>query len=482
MGRSRPRRRVVLVVLVLLLAAGAYFGYRNREFIEQLPIGSGVKAKTLATSLFLQGRDEAVVLAEDIGYHPLFKHFKAKVDREKRTVAVSFLVPGLFKKKAVYLDPLGAVLLNGGVREEDVRAWKPALPAPEPVDAASRPWPEGDLLPDKPDLEGVDEAALQAALDKVFAEPDPARLKRTRAVVVVKDGRLLAERYAPGIAVDMPLIGWSMSKSVTSALVGILVGQGRLDVRAPAAVPEWSDPQDPRHAITLHQLLQMCPGLEWYEEYADHPVSDVNRMLFMKGDMAAYAAAKPLKNPPGTVFEYSTGTTLLINRIIRAAFGSREEYWAFPRRALFNPLGMRSAVIEPDASGTLSGGSYVYASARDWARFGLLYLNDGVWAGQRILPEGWVAYTVTPSPAAKEGDYGAQFWLNRGPAGAPEKRTYKSLPEDVFCCDGYQGQFIAIVPTARLVVVRLGMTWKGDWGTEDLIREVMAAVQKKEDL
>ncbi len=137
-------------------------------------------------------------------------------------------------------------------------------------------------------------------------------------------------------------------------------------------------------------------------------------------------------------------------------------------------------MLEPDASGTFAGGSYIYASARDWARFGLLYLKDGVWAGERILPEGWVAYTRTPCPAARQGEYGVQFWLNRGPAGAPDKRPYPRLPEDAYLCDGYQGQSVVIVPSSNLVVVRLGMTWKGDWGTEDLISEVLAAVKKEE--
>ncbi|MDD8026388.1 MAG: serine hydrolase [Acidobacteriota bacterium] len=478
MSAKRLRKRIILTVLVLLLAAGAYFGYQNRESIEQIPIGSGVKAKTLATSLFLQGRDETAIQAEDIGYHPLFKYFKAKIDRENKAVSVSFLIPGLFKKKAIYLDKIGAVLLNG-VKEDDVRAWKPDMPAAEPSDAAAKPWPEGDLLPNTPDLTGIDSAMLAAALDNVFAEPDPAKLKRTRAVVVVKDGRLIAERYAPGFDKDTPLLGWSMSKSVTSALVGILVGRGKLDIRAPAPVPEWAGQSDPRRSITLDQLLRMSSGLEWYEEYADHPISDVNRMLFLKGDMAAFAASKPLKTAPGTVFEYSSGTALIISRIIRASIGNQTDYLAFPRRALFNRIGMRTAVMEPDASGTFVGSSFTYASARDWARFGLLYLNDGVWAGERILPEGWVAYTRTPAPAAKKGEYGVQFWLNRGPEGSPEKRDYPRLPEDAFFCDGYQGQFVAVVPSAGLVVVRLGMTWQGDWGTEDLIGGVLAAVRKE---
>jgi len=427
--------------------------------------------------VFLSGRDEKTVEAEDTGFHPLFKYFKTRIDREARSVTVSFLIPGLFRKKAVYLDKLGSVLLND-VSEKDVRAWKPVIPDPEPAKPEAVPWPDGELLPGDPPPANIDMSALGAALDKVFAEPDPKNLRRTRAVVVVQDGRLAAERYAPGFTKDTPLISWSVGKSITSALVGILVGQGKWGVMEPAPIAEWQGADDPRKAITIDDLLHMSSGLEWYEAYADHPVSDVNRMLFLKGDMAAYAAGRKLVAKPGTKWEYSTGSAMLLNRIIREAVGNREEYWAFPRNALFNRIGMRGAVMEPDAVGTFSGGSYIYATARDFARFGLLYLQDGVWNGERILPEGWVHYTTTPAAAAdKLRDYGAQFWLNAGNVQDETKRMLPKLPTDAFFCDGYQGQLIAIIPSAKLVIVRLGMTWEGDWGTEEFLAGILAAVR-----
>jgi CubicO group peptidase (beta-lactamase class C family) len=471
------KKRIVRSIIVLVIVAGAYFGYKNREYVEKLPIGVGVKAKFLCSGIFVSGRDEASVLAEDVGFHPVLKLIKHKVDYQEKSVTAWFSPLRLFKKKAVFLDKLGSVLLQD-VPEETVRTWKPNIPEPEPKDPASVPWPTGDLLPTDPWPEAVDQNALNAALDKVFSEPDPAQLRRTRAVAVVYGGRLIAERYALGFSKDTPLISWSMAKGHTSALIGILVGQGRFGVAQPAPVPEWQGAGDPRRAITIDQLLRMSPGLQWYEAYAEHPVSDVNKMLFLKPDMAAFAASMPLKQPPDTVFEYSTGTTNILNRIIRHTIGNQEEYWAFPRKLLFNRIGMRSAVLEPDASGTYSGGSYIFANARDFARFGLLYLNDGVWNGERVLPEGWVQYTTMPSSTAKEGEYGAQFWLNRGVPRDPAKRMYPQLPEDAFFCDGYQGQLIAIIPSAKLVIVRLGMTWKGDWGTEEFLSGVLAAVRK----
>jgi len=196
-----------------------------------------------------------------------------------------------------------------------------------------------------------------------------------------------------------------------------------------------------------------------------------------RAHMAAFAAARPLRYAPDTVFEYSSGTSLLLSRIVRQTIGDQAAYWAFPRRALFNRIGMRGAIFQPDASGTFVGSSYVYATARDWARFGLLYLNDGVWEGEKILPEGWVDYTRTPSPTAGNGEYGAHFRLNGAAVALPEKRMFPRLPPDAFFCRGYQGQLTAIIPSRRLVAVRLGLTWDSEWGGDDFLAAVLAAVE-----
>lgn len=471
--RKKSVRRGLLVLLVLGLA---FLGYAYREQVQQLPIGCGAKAKILCDGLFISGRDEAAILAEDLGFHPLFKILKPRVDRERKTVSVSVLGTGLFKKTAVYLGPLGSVILND-VSEEEVRSWKPTLPEPEPPAPETAAWPMGDLDASSPVPEAWDRARLDAAVERVFAETDPKHPLRTRALLVAHEGKLIVERYGDGCAKDTPLISWSVAKTVTSALVGILVGEGKLSLREPAPVPEWRDPADPRRAITLEQLLQMSPSLEWYEAYEDHPVSDVNRMLFMKGDMAAYAADKRLLAPPGERWEYSTGTTLILSRLIRQAIGDRSAYWAFPRSALFNRIGMRSATIDCDATGTYVLGAQLYATARDFARFGLLYFNDGTWQGERILPEGWVDFTVTPAPAAKTVCYGAQCWLNRKPEGGTGRNPFPGLPEDMFAAEGYQGQAIVILPAQKLVVVRLGMTYDDNWGMGAFLTDLVASVR-----
>ncbi len=469
------KKRIWLAIVILLFAAAVYFGYTNRESVQQLPIGCGAKAELLCSGIFVSGRGEASVLSEDVGFHPLFKMLKPKIDYQEKSVTVSLWGLGLFKKKAIYHDQLGAILIQN-VPEDTIRGWKVNIPAPEPANPETVPWPMGDFQPSDPLPENINPAKLEAALDKVFSETDPKHLKRTRAALVVYGGRILAERYASGINKETRLISWSVAKSINSALVGILVGQGKLNINDPAPVPEWRSSDDPRHDITTDMLLRMSSGLEWYEAYADHPVSDVNLMLFTKPDMAAFAAAKPLAAVPGTKWEYSTGTALIISRIIRQAIGNRDEYWAFPRRELFNKIGMRSALIESDASGTYTAGSGYYLCARDYARFCLLYLQDGVWQGERILPEGWVAYTTTPSPTSKMGNYGAQIWLNGGDPKDPTKRPYSNLPQDMIWAEGYQGQMIAIIPSRKLVVVRLGMTWDQAWGMSAFLEDVLSAI------
>jgi CubicO group peptidase (beta-lactamase class C family) len=223
--------------------------------------------------------------------------------------------------------------------------------------------------------------------------------------------------------------------------------------------------------------MRMSSGLEWFEDYTEHPVSDVNRMLFLEPDMGAFAASKPLAAPPDSRWRYSSGTTNIVCRILRDAVGGREAFWAFPRRELFDRIGMRSAVWGVDASGVFIGSSYLYATARDFARFGLFCLNDGLWEGERILPEGWMAYSTTPTPTAQLGQYGAFFWLNRGAPANAAMRPYPELPADLYLAEGFQGQAIVVIPSRKVVAVRLGMTYNDFWGMPKFLAEVLAAIK-----
>lgn len=468
---NRKRRLLGIGILILILAVG--FIVIKLDLVSQFRIGAGWKAKILCSGIFVSGREAASVLKEDVAVHPLISFISAKVDYEKREVSASFL--GLIRNRAIHHAQLGSILLSG-VSEESIRSWSVDIPDPQPASAESVPWPTGDFVPDTRFPPGIDRQRLDRAVDDAFADPDPDCPRRTRAVVIVHDGQLIAERYAPGISRETPLIGWSMTKSVTSTLVGLLAGEGKLALEAPAPVPEWTGEEDPRRNITLEQLLWMSSGLRFSETYAEKPVSDVQLMLFTVPDTAAYAARLALESEPGTKWHYSTGTTSILARIVRSVFDDEKEHFAFPRRALFNRIGMRTAVFETDASGTFNGGAFLYASARDWARLGLLYLNDGIWEGERILPEGWVAYATTPAPTAESGEYGAQIWLNRGPQGNPESRPFPELPEDLYCFEGYQGQLVGIIPSQRLVAVRLGMQTQGTWDKVEFLASILRSL------
>lgn len=315
----------------------------------------------------------------------------------------------------------------------------PTQPAGTPFPGAE--WPTGVLA------EPV--ASTVAALaDEAFTAGDDGPFGMSLALVVVHRGRLVLERYGPTAGPDEALISWSMAKSITQALVGVLVGEGRLDIDGRADVPEWADPADPRHAITLDQLLRMAGGTEFNEDYVDDTVSHCIDMLFGAGadDMAAYTAALGPVAAPDERFNYSSGTTNLVTRILADHVGSGPDFEAWMRDVLLDPIGMASARPTFDGAGTWVGSSYLHATARDFARFGLLYLRDGAWDGRRLLPEGWVDYARTPRATDDEGStYGAHWWI-----WDPE--------HDVFACKGYETQRILVDPGTDTVVVRLGKT------------------------
>lgn len=337
---------------------------------------------------------------------------------------------------------------------------------PLPPQPADVPWPTQAWPERKPGAD-VDRAQLDAAFDQAFAPLGRSGLPDTRALVVVHHGAIVAERYAPGFGPEKRFQSWSMAKTITQALVGILVRQGKLDVAQPADVPTWKTSDDPRAALTLTQLLHMTSGLGNFDDVADPAESVVVRMMF--GDhstrMAEYAATPPLVRPPDTHWAYSTATSMIVADIVqRNVGGTREAMLQFMHRELLDPIGMRSAVPEFDAGGTFMGGGFFWASARDYARFGLLYLRDGTWNGRRILADGWVDYSRTPAPAANNATYGAHLWINHDPK--PDQfKMVPGRPESIFGPTGNDGQLILIVPTHDLIVVRLGEHHTATWKT-----------------
>lgn len=377
-------KKAVLILVFVFILAAAIGIYKNSAYVQQLPLGCAFKAKALCAAIFVSGRDAETVEREDMGFNPLFKLFTPKINMNKKTVSCSLLGTGMFKRKAIHVEGLGPVLLSG-VNEKNIRQWRPEIIPAEPAHPEKIPWPRGDLRPAGTPPAKVATVKIDQAVEKLFLEDHPGKKLYTRAVVVVHNGRIIAERYGEGITKDTPLLSWSIAKSMVNALIGIMAQQGKIDIKKPAPVAEWQKTKDdPRRAITLDQMLRMSSGLDWVEVYAEKPISDVNMMLFLQPDMAAFAAAKPQIAPPDKEWRYSSGTTNIICRIIKERTGNLNNYWNFPRRELFNKIGMRSAVWSTDATGTFIGSSFIYATARDYARFGLLYLNDGVWQGKRL--------------------------------------------------------------------------------------------------
>jgi len=463
--RARWKRGLGIAggLLLVVLALGAWY------LLRLAGIGAAYQAKLLCSAVFVAGRDPGAVRADDLGTPGLapLRWFDARVDREGRRVESSFL--GLLSREAVFRPGLGCALALDGLEPPPAPAGQAAPVRPDPA----FPWPEGDGPAPEAPTNGVDDDRLQAALAAAFAEPAPDRPQRTRAVVIAQRGRLLAERYAPGFGPQTPLLGWSMTKSVLAVLLGVLVGEGRLSLDGPVPVPAWGAPGDPRGRIPLRELLRMSSGLEFEEVYED-PLADVTFMLFGAPDAAGYAAGKPQTSPPGTVWSYSSGTTNLLAGVLRRVVGAGEQL-TFPRRALFDRLGMASAVLETDPSGTFVGSSFMYASARDWARFGEFLRLDGVWRGQRLLPAGYVDFLRTPAPAAPGGQYGAHVWLEVGEFFRGASRP--ALPRDAFHAVGHEGQFVSVIPSRELVVVRLGLTSDaGAWDHERFLAAVLSAL------
>lgn len=351
-----------------------------------------------------------------------------------------------------------AILLTATLEFASPAAAATALP-PQPAGIAwpTLGWSEGATRA------AVDHSTLETAVAKLFLPVGRGGLPDTRALLVIEGGRIVLERYAVGFGRESRFRSWSMAKSVTQCLTGILVREGRLALDAPAPVPDWQRPDDPRAQLTLRHILNMTTGLD-NADGGDSGDSFAGQLLFGERakDSAGFATRVDLAHEPGTHWDYSTGTSQILSGIVgRSVGGGREGVRAFAARELAEPLGIRSLVLEFDAAETLLGGAYVWASARDWARLGLLYLRDGVWAGRRILPGGWVDFARTAAPAGNNGTYGAHFWLT----GAPGPDQWPTLAPGIeaFQMNGNAGQFVVMVPDRDLVIVRLGEMHVSTW-------------------
>ena len=436
------------VLLVVLIGVGVYLD-------PLLPIITGYAAKGLASGVFVSERDQADIEAVDLNFS-FIKFTKNKVDVDDKSVTSKFLWS---KSKAIYNEDYGCTIVRD-YTEEQILDRPPLLYRSTTDLRENLNWPAGDRLANKKYQE-LDYSKLNNAVNMAFGTEAPHY--GTRALLVAYNNDLIVEKYADGFDAQTRMLSWSMAKSVTNAIIGILYKQDKLDISAPIMMPNWDD--DGRIPITWADLMHMSSGLEWEEDYGNE--SDVNVMLHKVGDFGKYTAEKPSVAPVNTVWNYSSGSPNLVMLKIKDLFESREEYYNFPYTFLFQKIGMNSAVFETDAAGTYVGSSYLYATARDFTRFGLLYLNDGNWLGEQILPEGWVNYTRSEAKASG-GEYGSYFWLNLS-------GEYPDAPKDTYTCEGHDGQFIIIIPSRDIVMVRLGFSNPDEFDLNLMIKEILEA-------
>lgn len=432
--------------------------------LNVFPAISGYGSKNLCSAIYLQHRNPEDVIREDLGDFP--KSLATYSINEKDS-SVTGSVWGFAKRKTIYRKGIGCTLIND-FTEQQIRTQQFDLPAKPPMNSDTISWPYGDKVIE--DTSGVDKPKLDKAVNNIMTETSvDGNPVYTRAVLVIHNGNIVAEKYAAGFDKNTVMLGWSMSKSLTAAMIGILVKQNKLSVEAPAPVASWTGTK--KEKITLKNLLQQTSGLDFTEIYT-RP-SSVTKMLFSKGDMAAYVESLPLKHDPGTVFNYTSGNSNILSKIIRTTVGEKD-YAAFPYKELFHKINAYSFLMEPDASGTYIGSSYSYATARDFARFGLLYYNNGVWKGEQVLPAEWVKESIQSSSADQQKHYGYQFWLNGYNSEDKDMLWYPDVPADMFFADGYGGQCVYVIPSKKLVVVRLGVY---NINENKFLKEVIAAVK-----
>ena len=423
----------------------------------KLDLISGFSAKSMASGHFIDNRSQSLIESGDNDI-PLIGLAKNTIyEAEKFTTASVY---GLKQRKAIYRKGLGATLIN-----ENFDVSKPYEVPKRTKSNNKLAFPYGDLQPKDTFFSDVNYQNLNKAVDNAFDKSNK-KLKRTRSVIVIYKDKIIAEKYDNGFNKTSKILGWSMTKSITSALFGILQKQGKLNVFNPAPIWEWQN--DERKIITISDLLHMNSGLVWEEKY--DKICDATKMLFQAEDMSRVQLLKPAVYGPDIHWNYSSGTTNLLSGILRKQFKTHQEYLDFWYAALIDKIGMHSMVIETDMAGNYVGSSYGWATTRDWSKFGLLYLHKGNWNGEQILDESWIKYTTTPTRTSN-GGYGAHFWLNAG-------NKFPDVPKDMFYCSGFQGQMIAIIPSRNIVIVRMGLKENPDFNFNDFLKEILKAVGK----
>ncbi len=459
-------KKIIIIFLMLLAGIGLYY---YPTVSSTLNVATGFSAKNICSGYFISGFNADDIVEEALlPIDDAFNHVNYDIDEKTKSVTTDIF--GLFERLAIFRDGLGCTLLVPGQSSLATKI--------TPLETATSeliPWPAGLAEVENNDP-SINYDLLNQAIDQAFSETEVSGKRNVKAIGIVYKGKLIAERYAEGVDSKTPLLSWSIAKSITNLQIGLLVKSQKLALYEPATVPLWNNSEDPRSKITLDQLMRMSSGLEFNETYGID--TDVSRMLSVENNAGAFAADKPLQFAPDTNWSYSSGTTNILTGIIKRAIGGDfQNYYQYAQKELFQPLDINSAIMETDASDTFIGSSYLYASARDWAKLGQLMLQNGQWNGEQLLPENWVDYSTTPTKTSDDNQYGAQFWLNNDPNSTNKKRTWPDVPEDAYYMGGYQGQYVVTVPSKELVVVRFGFTKPGTGrGINELISNTIKAI------
>lgn len=447
-------KKIFKILGFALLVFLVYFGYTT---YPKLDLISGFSAKSIASGHFIDNRSQEMIEKGDNDIE-LMDLAKTKIEENGKFTVAS--VYGLKERKAIYREGLGVTLIN-----DDFDVSRPYEVPKRTKLENNLPFPYGNKEPKDSIFANIDYAKLNAAVANAFDEKGQ-KAKRTRSVLVIYKDKIIAEKYDTGFDKNSKILGWSMTKSITSAMFGVLQKQGKIDINKPAPISEWAN--DERAKITIANLLNMNSGLEWEEDYTK--ISDVTKMLFLAEDMSQSQLQKPAQFKPNTHWNYSSGTTNLLSGILRRQFKTHQEYLDFWYTNLIDKIGMNSMLVETDMSGNYVGSSYGWATTRDWAKFGLLYLHNGNWNGEQILDESWVRFAATPTNTSN-GNYGAHFWLNAG-------GKFPDVPKDMFYCSGYQGQMVAIFPSHDLVIVRMGLKEDPEFDFNGLLSGIVESLKK----
>ena len=434
-----------LVLVLFIIAILIYFNYPKLNLI------SGFASKNMASSVFIAHRTPESITENDNNI-PLVKLADVSVGDKSATGSVY----GLMERKSIYREGLGCVLIN-----DDFDQTKAYLKPNRFTSKDTLPFPYGNNGTIDSIFKNVNYEKLTAAIENSFSEPE---IKKTRTVLVSYKNIIIAEKYAEGFDENTPILGWSMTKSIISTLYGILQYKDKIDINEPAPIASWQN--DERKNITINNLLRMQSGLAWDEDYSS--ISDVTKMLFLDTDMTKAQEEKQAVAKPTEIWNYSSGTSNLLSGILRSQFKTDQEYLDFPYKALIDKIGMNSMLLEADMAGNYVGSSYAWATTRDWAKFGILYLNKGNWNGVQLFDENWVNYITTPTKNSN-GTYGGHFWLNA-------EGKYPDIPRDLFSANGFQGQRVFIIPSKDLVIVRTGLAEEPEFNINTFLSEIISAI------